>query len=381
MKKYFIILTFLFMIIPTFVNAEKVYTKEYYLEGENPVEYPYKSDDFKTNVYQSKEKLDEHSDRVLLEEKDYIYNSLSFRYIVINNFEFFLRAYLSEVEVFYKNELVPYTYTCSYCFSAATTNLNNGVYYSDIDMSTYNEFAMIIDLGDTYNPEEIDLVISYTNALYDIIHTKHDIWFLKDKPINVEKDTKFSDAVIYKRYLSLNENKKDKYSNFFVDITESDILNKVYDNTVYSKEEKTSSFYELVNGKTYTYQDKVFKYYKIVNEDKKIIKEKIKKKKSTKSTNGINNLNNLNNKYLESNDIYKYVDITNDDDYISEKKETATSKDKITLKVTRGDMPKLSNNVYKEKSHIDINLPILFGIFLMLIFLMILALYKLKKES
>lgn len=372
MKKYFIILTILFMIIPTFVNAEKVYTKDYYLEGENPVEYPYKSEEFKISTYESKEKLDEHSNRVLLEEKDYIYNSLSFRYIVINNFEFFLRAYLSEVEVFYKNELVPYTYTCSYCFSAAKTNLNNGIYYSDIDMSTYNEFAMIIDLGDTYNPEDIDLVVSYTNALEDIIHTKHDIWFLKDKPINVEKETKFSDAVIYKSYLSLNENKKDKYSNFFVDITENDIMNKVYDNTVYSKEEKTSSFYKLVNGKTYTYQDKLFKYYKIVNNDKKIIKEK------SKSTNSINKINNKN---ISSNDIYKYVDISYNNDYINEKKDNIPTKEKQTIKENSEEMSNLSNNVYNKKSYIDINLPVLFGIVLMLIFLMILALYKLKKES
>lgn len=40
----------------------------------------------------------------------------------------------------------------------------------------------------------------------------------------------------------------------------------------------------------------------------------------------------------------------------------------------------LSNNVYFIKSYIDINLPIIFGIFLMLIFLMVYALYKLKKE-
>ena len=147
MKKYFIILTFLFMIIPTFVSAEKVYTKEYYLEGENPSEYPYKSEDFKLITYESKEKLNEYNDRILVIENDYIYNSLSFRYIVINGFEFDIKPHLSEVEVLNNNELVTYTYTCTYCYGPVTTNLNNGKYYADVDRATYSDFTMVIDLG------------------------------------------------------------------------------------------------------------------------------------------------------------------------------------------------------------------------------------------
>ena len=369
MKKNFIILTFLFMITPTFVNAEKVYTKEYYFEGRNPIDYPYKSEEFKMNIYQSEEKLEEHKDRILLkEENDYIYNSLSFRYIVINGFEFDIKPHLSEVEILNNNELVTYTYTCTRCYGPAITNLNNGRYYADVDRSTYSDFTMTIDLGNIYNPDDIDIIVSFTNPLRDIINTKYNIWFLKDKPNNVERETTFGDAVIYKNHLAVNENKQEEYTNFPIDITEEDIINKAYDNPVSSKEEKITTFYEFVKGKTYTYQDKVFKYYKIVNNDKKIIKEKIK---------NTNSINKLDNNHVESNNAYKIVDISYNDNYKNQKKESTLSKEKITIKE---DMSKLSNNVYKEKSYIDINLPIIFGIFLMLIFLMILALYKLKKE-
>ena len=118
-----------FFIFISVVDADRIYSDNYYFRGDNDVEFPFIDDNrYVINTYQSNVKLDESADRVLLSETPYIYKTFGVRYIILNGFTFINSTYLREVEIYNNNEKINYTYRCSMC-GTMRDSLNNGIYY------------------------------------------------------------------------------------------------------------------------------------------------------------------------------------------------------------------------------------------------------------
>jgi len=366
MKLFMCLIVFMMMSpIIVFADNNRIYTDKYYSAYDNPSEYPYKSDEFVQKIYMSEEKKKTGADRKIINETEYVYNSLSFRYVVINGIIPTTNTYLSEVEIFNNNSLVPYTYSCTNCYGNIQTNLNNGLYYDDIDRPMFGSFTMVIDLGEVYNPDNIKMTITFANPNKEKMDTKFNIWMLKNYPSEVNETSTFDDAVIYKNNNILNSNEEDTHKSIFLSITEKDIVSKVYDNKVYSDTELNNLFYELVTSKTYTYKEKFYKYYKV--------KESIKKGVSRNQNNNNQIINRL--EEASTNNDSSKLKVT---DKLDNSKKSDTNKNEC-FDYNKGKLMNESDD--SNKSFISIWVPAFFGTFLVLLFISVYAFYKLKKEK
>jgi len=377
MLKYFVFFI-VFVLFPVTVNAEKIYSDEYYYFGDNDVLYPFiDENDYIIKTYSSDIKLEEIKGRTLISETPYVYKEFGVRYIVLNGFKFINSTFLREIEIFNNDELISYTYKCSMCGGDMSFNLNNGIYYEDISKPMYASFTMLIDLGDYYNPDSFEFVFTFANPKEENINVKYNLWMLKDEPNEYLSISKYDDAIIYRNDKFVSDFSTDLYKSFSFFLEDKDIKNKVYDRILFSDTFYNNSFYELIVNKTYIYQDKLFKYYKIVSDNSEKI---VSIKKDIGSENINSKSNNIDDFDYVSSDYYD-VDIVSVDEKNDNVVINDINKKEKTYDVEIKESNNLSDNIYVVKPYYDIKLPFVFGIFLVLISIMIFAIYKLKKES
>lgn len=381
MKKNILILLLVVLLIPVSVNASKVYTKNYFIEGENPKEYPYKSKEYIIKSNTSEVKPEEKKNRKVEEETSYGYNQMSIRYIVINNFSLTTNTYFSELEIFNKEEKLSFNYTCQNCYGNIITNLTNNIYEKDLDRPIMSSLKIVIDLEKNYKPQELKFITSFSNPNEEKFQSGYDIWLLKEKPEITTEHQKFPSSLVYKRPLNINKEKTKSYYTFENLILEENILTRIYDEEItYFKEKQTTDFHKLKDTKIiYNYQDTLFKYYKeIKSKKKKVIKcsKLITKKKSNNHIfkRIINNNYSPQRKATHLTYETQKPKSNNQQKQVKKTISTKSSKNKI-------DSNKLSNNLLTKATNIDTKIPIILGIFVVLLLGIVYTLYNLKKEK
>jgi len=246
-------------------TSKKVYSTEYYLEGENNKEYPYKSDIQKEIIsdktYDEKE---EKPNRTFIEVNSYKYqplakiNRINIRQISDNDFN------IKNIKVYAKGEKLNYKYICSDCFGYSIATFEKEFTY-DIDNRIKKTSYMDIVLDKHYNPLDLKLEVTYENKennnlkSIDIVYYDYD----KDNRYMVKPTIKPDEFIIF----HIN----DISSNKTVLTLKKENINKIaYDNEIITSDKKLDeNFYKLVEVSTkYKYVDRVYLYYKLDYEKK-----------------------------------------------------------------------------------------------------------------
>lgn len=246
------------------------YTDNYYIEGDNPNEYPYQSDIMLTKSYYNLfEEPEQSPNRTITYKEALVYQRLKpINRIVIKDLraDYAARKFdITEIKVYYKDKEVGYHNYCIECNEYATTNFNNGKYNETNGSIAFNS-VIDIRLDGEYYPDDLKLVFYfyemdnykvtfnvffYDKSVTDIFSynaTYDNLDYIKKK---VEIDTSLFSAI--NNYLgSIN-----------IKINQADIINYKWEDK-YSLVKDGNYFYnEIPDYKVYYYEDVLFKYYKI----------------------------------------------------------------------------------------------------------------------
>ena len=268
MKKLII---FIILLFPINVYALDIYSNEYYLEGENNSNFPFKSEEFieKESNY-SFDAPEEKLNRVIFKEEVSGYRSLEkINTILIKGFNSIRNNVykLTEIKVYYKNELIDYKASCINCSGYAEWNFSNDR-ISDTD-GTLNGLSLVyLYLGDYYNPEDIRVDISF----YMRIALSFEMYWYKDfyyKMSNISDFDSFNYIVFKEDITSDKFNVLNEYMNTFsYSLNDKNIINYKWDKEVVI--DKDFNYYIEDKVLAYKYVDKLYKYYMVVKDKKEI---------------------------------------------------------------------------------------------------------------
>ena len=270
MKK---ILIFVLLFFPVSVFAKEIYSNEYYYEGENNSNFPFKSDIYIEQDFDySLNKPDEKLNRVIYESEVKGYKSLEkVNNIVIRKLssDFTNIFRLTEIKIYYRDKPISYKSICIECSGFAEFNFDNNI-NNDTDgyLTTFSVLYLYLD--DYYNPEDLRVDLTF----YMKVPFKFSMYWYKDfnrKTTNIQNQELY-DYIIFDEDVAVNNfNASNFYINTFsYKLNDKNIINCKWDsNVVLNKDFK---YYIEDNVLVYKYTDKLFKYYMVV-EDKMIEKE------------------------------------------------------------------------------------------------------------
>lgn len=174
MKK--LLFFFMFLIMP-YVNVcaeekiekeyryyyiEKEYSKDFYEDGKEVSDYPFKSDifayDFETEESFTKPEYEEDIVKEIPVIKYKEYEKV--RYIMIDNFKSGQAINLQEVEIFANGKKVGYIVKCPECSSEFFAKIQNTLRGYEKNYISGNE-EMIFDLQDEYFPDDLEIVLHF----------------------------------------------------------------------------------------------------------------------------------------------------------------------------------------------------------------------------
>ncbi len=392
MKKIFI--TILLILIPLNVQAinnqktfsetklckyykeTKVFT-DYTIEGENPKEYPFKSNEQIIKEYQTETQPEEKQNRIIKEETYNNYNPIKKINRIVTRYDMVGLVY--ELEIYEKDQKLDYT--------LSEYNKNQYKYINDNQLNLYNKINLNnidIKLPHEVNPLDITIKVylrKYFDTLdiytflfpeeykkeFDFVNIKIDYDYIKNK-----KTIKFEDDYEVRPYE--------------IKITQKDIKTYRYSNDKITTQEEleTPLYNKLPNTTKYKYQDTLFKYYKIEKEYKegyyKTLDGYIEDK-----TKCINPFPEQKNNIFEKIPVTKKLQASIKADTKEEKtdKETITNTSNLLVYKKQINTKKennLSNKESKKKTKTNKILYILPVIILSIIFLLGYLLYNLLKE-
>lgn len=177
MRKVIVLLFFL--LIPLNVEAtikyrwyqeEKIYSENYYIEGENDINFPYKSD---ISINETSDWLEEEPEikpNRVMEVKTELINKDKIRYIRLTNVNIEeLRFRIVSIEVYINGTKIPIKMSANNFADKIYSNIPG---YDDNDIARilfqYQLKFILIDLQDLYDYRNINLKLSFSNV--DNIH-------------------------------------------------------------------------------------------------------------------------------------------------------------------------------------------------------------------
>jgi len=249
-----------------YYEEEKIYSNDYYLEGENIKEYPYKSSEYIIKEYESLENPEEKLNRTITSKNvDGYYSLKKINRILIRNV-WTNHIILSEIEIYHKGEEIDYDYTCYDCKENSVINMNDKIYNSS-DGSISFKSTIEINLDKEYDPAQLEVKVFF----YSLEHTKFnfEVYYF-DKDIT-KKFTYLSDSSNYD-YIKFTKDVDTSTFNYLTKIGEytfklekENIIREKWDNNLIITDEKLDeNFYKKEENKTiYKVTDKYFKCYKV----------------------------------------------------------------------------------------------------------------------
>ena len=274
MKKIFI--TILLVLIPLNVQAinnqktfsetklckyykeTKVFTN-YTIEGENPKEYPFKSNEQIIKEYETKIKPEEKPNRIIQEETYNNYNPIKKINRIVTRYDMVGLVY--ELEIYEKDQKLDYT--------LSSNNDNQYKHINDNQLNLYDKINLnFIDINLSHEVDPLDITIKiYLRRYFNTL----DIYtYLFSK----EYTKKFNVIEIKKEYDYINNIKKITFKDDYevrpyeIKITQEDIKTYKYSDEIITTQEEleTPLYNKLPSTTKYKYQDTLFKYYKIEKE-------------------------------------------------------------------------------------------------------------------
>lgn len=274
MKKIFI--TILLVLIPLNVQAinnqktfsetklckyykeTKVFTN-YTIEGENPKEYPFKSNEQIIKKYETEIKPEEKPNRIIQEETYNNYNPIKKINRIVTRYDMVGLVY--ELEIYEKDQKLDYTLSSS--------NDSQYKHINDNQLNLYDKINLnFIDINLSHEVDPLDITIKiYLRRYFNTL----DIYtYLFSK----EYTKKFNVIEIKKEYDYINSIKKITFEDDYevrpyeIKITQEDIKTYKYSDEIITTQEEleTPLYNKLPSTTKYKYQDTLFKYYKIEKE-------------------------------------------------------------------------------------------------------------------
>ena len=393
MKKIFI--TILLVLIPLnaqAINNQKTFSEkqlckyykenqvftDYIIEGENPKEYPFKSNDQIIKEYESDTKPQDKLNRIIKEEIYNNYKKLKKINRIITRFKG--EPLIYQLEIYEKDQKLEYTFSKNNPKKYDSIKDNNFTYFERILLSSLD-----LELPHEVNPFDITikLYISKENnvELFTYLYPQE----MNEK---YEEENLLHENYYIKNTTNVSFEQIDENMEIVtIKISESDIKTYRYDEeTITTKDEIDNNLYhKLSTTIKYKYQDTLFKYYKIEkeyqdgyhNDLEGYIKDE---------TNCISLYSEKKNNILEKTPLKKEIQnsmkINQSKTKTSNKKISNTNNNDLLLKVEA--KPKKENNLsYKEskqKTKTNKIYYIIPVIILSIIFLLGYLLYNLLKE-
>lgn len=393
MKKIFI--TILLVLIPLnaqAINNQKTFSEkqlckyykenqvftDYIIEGENPKEYPFKSNDQIIKEYESDTKPQDKLNRIIKEEIYNNYKKLKKINRIITRFKG--EPLIYQLEIYEKDQKLEYTFSKNNPKKYDSIKDNNFTYFERILLSSLD-----LELPHEVNPFDI------TIKLYISKENNFEMFtYLYPQEMNekYEEENLLHENYYIKNTTNISFEQIDENMEIVtIKISESDIKTYRYDEeTITTKDEIDNNLYhKLSTTIKYKYQDTLFKYYKIEkeyqdgyhNDLEGYIKDE---------TNCISLYSEKKNNILEKTPLKKEIQnsmkINQSKTKTSNKKISDTNNNNLLLKVEA--KPKKENNLsYKEskqKTKTNKIYYIIPVIILSIIFLLGYLLYNLLKE-
>lgn len=393
MKKIFI--TILLVLIPLnaqAINNQKTFSEkqlckyykenqvftDYIIEGENPKEYPFKSNDQIIKEYESDTKPQDKLNRIIKEEIYNNYKKLKKINRIITRFKG--EPLIYQLEIYEKDQKLEYTFSKNNPKKYDSIKDNNFTYFERILLSSLD-----LELPHEVNPFDITikLYISKENNFEMFTYL-----YPQDMNEKYEEENLLHENYYIKNTTNISFEQIDENMEIVtIKISESDIKTYRYDEeTITTKDEIDNNLYhKLSTTIKYKYQDTLFKYYKIEkeyqdgyhNDLEGYIKDE---------TNCISLYSEKKNNILEKTPLKKEIQnsmkINQSKTKTSNKKISNTNNNDLLLKVEA--KPKKENNLsYKEskqKTKTNKIYYIIPVIILSIIFLLGYLLYNLLKE-
>lgn len=393
MKKIFI--TILLVLIPLnaqAINNQKTFSEkqlckyykenqvftDYIIEGENPKEYPFKSNDQIIKEYESDTKPQDKLNRIIKKEIYNNYKKLKKINRIITRFKG--EPLIYQLEIYEKDQKLEYTFSKNNPKKYDSIKDNNFTYFERILLSSLD-----LELPHEVNPFDI------TIKLYISKENNFEMFtYLYPQEMNekYEEENLLHENYYIKNTTNISFEQIDENMEIVtIKISESDIKTYRYDEeTITTKDEIDNNLYhKLSTTIKYKYQDTLFKYYKIEkeyqdgyhNDLEGYIKDE---------TNCISLYSEKKNNILEKTPLKKEIQnsmkINQSKTKTSNKKISNTNNNDLLLKVEA--KPKKENNLsYKEskqKTKTNKIYYIIPVIILSIIFLLGYLLYNLLKE-
>ena len=274
MKKIFI--TILLVLIPLnaqAINNQKTFSEkqlckyykenqvftDYIIEGENPKEYPFKSNDQIIKEYESDTKPQDKLNRIIKEEIYNNYKKLKKINRIITRFKG--EPLIYQLEIYEKDQKLEYTFS-----------KNNPKKYDSIKDNNFTYFERILlSLLDLELPHEVN-PFDITIKLYISKENNFEMFtYLYPQEMNekYEEENLLHENYYIKNTTNISFEQIDENMEIVtIKILESDIKTYRYDEeTITTKDEIDNNLYhKLSTTIKYKYQDTLFKYYKIEKE-------------------------------------------------------------------------------------------------------------------
>lgn len=393
MKKIFI--TILLVLIPLnaqAINNQKTFSEkqlckyykenqvftDYIIEGENPKEYPFKSNDQIIKEYESDTKPQDKLNRIIKEEIYNNYKKLKKINRIITRFKG--EPLIYQLEIYEKNQKLEYTFSKNNPKKYDSIKDNNFTYFERILLSSLD-----LELPHEVNPFDITikLYISKENNFEMFTYL-----YPQDMNEKYEEENLLHENYYIKNTTNISFEQIDENMEIVtIKISESDIKTYRYDEeTITTKDEIDNNLYhKLSTTIKYKYQDTLFKYYKIEKEYQDGFHNDLEGYIKDE-TNCISLYSEKKNNILEKTPLKKEIQnsmkINQSKTKTSNKKISNTNNNDLLLKVEA--KPKKENNLsYKEskqKTKTNKIYYIIPVIILSIIFLLGYLLYNLLKE-
>lgn len=274
MKKIFIII--LLVLIPLnaqAINNQKTFSEkqlckyykenqvftDYIIEGENPKEYPFKSNDQIIKEYESDTKPQDKLNRIIKEEIYNNYKKLKKINRIITRFKG--EPLIYQLEIYEKDQKLEYTFSKNNPKKYDSIKDNNFTYFERILLSSLD-----LELPHEVNPFDI------TIKLYISKENNFEMFtYLYPQEMNekYEEENLLHENYYIKNTTNISFEQIDENMEIVtIKISESDIKTYRYDEeTITTKDEIDNNLYhKLSTTIKYKYQDTLFKYYKIEKE-------------------------------------------------------------------------------------------------------------------
>ena len=271
MKKIFIMI--LLVLIPLnaqAINNQKIFSEkqlckyykenqvftDYIIEGENPKEYPFKSNDQIIKEYESDTKPQDKLNRIIKEEIYNNYKKLKKINRIITRFKG--EPLIYQLEIYEKDQKLEYTFSKNNPKKYDSIKDNNFTYFERILLSSLD-----LELPHEVNPFDI------TIKLYISKENNFEMFtYLYPQEMNekYEEENLFHENYYIKNTTNISFEQIDENMEIVtIKISESDIKTYRYDEeTITTKDEIDNNLYhKLSTTIKYKYQDTLFKYYKI----------------------------------------------------------------------------------------------------------------------